>query len=279
VDREQFKQLSSEYALGALEGEELSTFETYLASASKQELEILAELSSTASLIPLALERKTPLPHVKQQLMQKISLSQRAHDAVQQRTETLVQQAPAPSRNWIPWGVAASLAMVAVFSMFVLKLMGTIEDQNKKLMAVETERGEMQARLIALRDELTRKDEQLKVLSAKHIHVLVMDGLKANPVGYGKIIWDPEKKTAILQVANMPAVPSDKDYQLWVIKDKKPISAGVFAVNDTQSNFFKIENLAAVDPKEINAFAVTLEPKGGVPQPTGEMYMMGAPKL
>jgi anti-sigma-K factor RskA len=77
----------------------------------------------------------------------------------------------------------------------------------------------------------------------------------------------------------MPAVPTDKDYQLWVIKDNKPISAGVFAVNDTKSNFFKIENLAVTNPKEIGAFAVTLEPKGGMPSPTGDMYMMGSPKL
>ncbi len=279
MNREEFIQLSSEYALGALEGEELRKFEAYLKTASNQELDILGELTSTASLIPLALERKSPPPHVKQQLMRKISLSSRAYEAVRQRTETLAQQAPAKTRNWIPWGIAASLAMVAVFSLFVLRLMGTIEQQNKKLVAVETEKQELQTRLIALKDELTRKDEQLKVLSAKDIQISIMNGLKVNPVGYGKIIWDPEKRSAILQVSNLPAVPTNKDYQLWVIKNKKPMSAGVFAVNDTLSHFFKVENLAVTNPKEIAAFAVTLEPKGGVPQPTGEMYMMGAPRL
>jgi len=279
LDREEFIQLSSEYALGALEGDELRKFEAYLKTASKQELEILSELTSTASLIPLALERSTPSPAVKQSLMQKINLSSRAHEAVRQRTEILTQHAPARTRNWIPWGIAASLAMVAVFSLFVIKLMGTIEKQNKQLVAVEQEKQELQTRLVSLRDELTRKNEQLKVLSAKQIHISIMDGLKVNPVGYGKIIWDPEKRSAILQVSNLPAVPSDKDYQLWVIKDKKPISVGVFAVNDTMSNFFKIENLAVTNPKEIAAFAVTLEPKGGMPQPTGDMYMMGAPRL
>ncbi len=279
MDREEFIQLSSEYALGALEGDELRKFEAYLKTASKQELEILSELTSTASLIPLALERSTPSPAVKQSLMQKINLSSRAHEAVRQRTEILTQHAPARTRNWIPWGIAASLAMVAVFSLFVIKLMGTIEKQNKQLVAVEQEKQELQTRLVSLRDELTRKNEQLKVLSAKQIHISIMDGLKVNPVGYGKIIWDPEKRSAILQVSNLPAVPSDKDYQLWVIKDKKPISVGVFAVNDTMSNFFKIENLAVTNPKEIAAFAVTLEPKGGMPQPTGDMYMMGAPRL
>ncbi len=279
MDREEFIQLSSEYALGALEGDELRKFEAYLKTASKQELEILSELTSTASLIPLALERSTPSPAVKQSLMQKINLSSRGHEAVRQRTEILTQHAPARTRNWIPWGIAASLAMVAVFSLFVIKLMGTIEKQNRQLAVVEQEKQELQTRLVSLRDELTRKNEQLKVLSAKQIHISIMDGLKVNPIGYGKIIWDPEKRSAILQVSNLPAVPSDKDYQLWVIKGKKPISAGVFAVNDTSSNFFKIENLAVTNPKEIAAFAVTLEPKGGMPQPTGDMYMMGAPRL
>jgi anti-sigma-K factor RskA len=279
LDREEFIQLSSEYALGALEGDELRKFEAYLKTASKQELEILSELTSTASLIPLALERSTPSPAVKQSLMQKINLSSRVHGAVRQRTGILTQHAPARTRNWIPWGIAASLAMVAVFSLFVIKLMGTIEKQNKQLAAVEQEKQGLQTRLVSLRDELTRKNEQLKVLSAKQIHISIMDGLKVNPIGYGKIIWDPEKRSAILQVSNLPAVPSDKDYQLWVIKGKKPISAGVFAVNDTSSNFFKIENLAVTNPKEIAAFAVTLEPKGGMPQPTGDMYMMGAPRL
>ncbi|MEK7250033.1 MAG: anti-sigma factor [Bacteroidota bacterium] len=279
MDREEFIQLSSEYALGALEGDELRKFEAYLKTASKQELEILSELTSTASLIPLALERSTPSPAVKQSLMQKINLSSRGHEAVRQRTEILTQHAPARTRNWIPWGIAASLAMVAVFSLFVIKLMGTIEKQNRQLAVVEQEKQELQTRLVSLRDDLTRKNEQLKVLSAKQIHISIMDGLKVNPIGYGKIIWDPEKRSAILQVSNLPAVPSDKDYQLWVIKGKKPISAGVFAVNDTSSNFFKIENLAVTNPKEIAAFAVTLEPKGGMPQPTGDMYMMGAPRL
>ena len=210
--------------------------------------------------------------------MQKVAITSRSRASAHSRTYSLTQSTQS-SRNWIPWGIAASLAMVAVFSLFVLNLMRTIERQNESLVASETEKHELQTQLVKLANEVERKDEQLKVLSAKTVHILVMDGMKANPVSYGKIIWDPEKKTAILQVANMPPVPSGKDYQLWVIKDKKPISAGVFAVNDTKSNFFMIEDLAVTNPREIAAFAVTLEPKGGMPAPTGEMYMLGSPQL
>jgi anti-sigma-K factor RskA len=155
--------------------------------------------------------------------------------------------------------------MIIGISTLVSNLMGTIDRQN--------------VQLVELRDELTRKEELLKVLASRQIEVTAMNGLQVNPVGYGKIIWDPEKGTAILQVSNLPAVPSNKDYQLWVIKGKQPISAGVFAVHNKDLNFFKIENLAVTNPKEIAAFAITLEPKGGVPSPTGQMFMAGSPKL
>ena len=176
----------------------------------------------------------------------------------------------------MPFGVAMALGMIGLFSLFTLRLLNTIDDQNKQLVSVQREKHDLQTRFVALTDELARKEELLKVLASRSIEITLMNGQKPSPVSYGKIIWDPEKQTALLQVSNLPPVPSNKDYQLWVIKDKKPISAGVFAVSDTGANYFKIVHLAITNPKEIGAFAVTLEPRGGVPQPTGEIYIAGS---
>ena len=103
-----------------------------------------------------------------------------------------------------------------------------------------------------------------------------MNGLEVNPDGYGKIIWDPGQRVAILQISNLPAAPSDKDYQLWVIRNQVPVSAGVFSIRQpVEETFFRIEDLVETDKQAINAFAITLEPLGGAPQPTGPMYMLG----
>lgn len=298
---EEFKELSADYAAGALEGEELRRFERHLMVASREELQHLAELMGLVSLLPLTLRQQTPPSRVKQQVMQKIQLSAWAKNSAERRTRELTGNAggseenglPEPRpvtttttvpvqerRSWLTFGVTfVALAMIIGFSVFVVRLMGTIDEQHQQLVSVENEKQELQTQLVALKDELQRKQEILNVLAAKQVEIAVMNGLDVHPVGYGKIIWDPERKRAILQVSNLPAIPSDKDYQLWVVKGKQPISAGVFAVHDAESNYFKIENLAVTDPKEIAAFAVTLEPKGGVPQPTGAMYMAGAPRL
>ncbi len=280
MTNEEFIQNCHDYALGSLEGKDLAEFQTYLRTANKDELTQLAEILSTASLLPLTLERKAPPPHVKEELMKKIQLSARAGDSVQRRTfEPDVLPVP-HKRSWLPFGVTTVIVVMVIgFSFYVFKLMGTIEQQNQRLVGVQTEKQQLATQIVALKNELSRKEEMLKVLSSKRIEITVMNGLDVNPVGYGKIIWDPEKKTAILQVSNLPAVPTDKDYQLWVIKGKQPISAGVFAVSNNEPNFFKITNLAVTEPKEIAAFAITLEPKGGVPAPTGAMYMAGSPKL
>lgn len=282
MTKDEFIGFCAEYAAGSLEGDDFRRFEEYLRSADQEDLKVLSEMLAVASMLPLALERQSPAPRIKEQLMQRIQVSGRAAASVRERTEGLAGKyappVPGIRRSWLPFGVTfVALAMILGFSLYMVRLMGTIDRQDQQLVEVGKEKTELATQIVALKDELSRKEELLKVLSSRQIEITIMNGLDVNPVGYGKILWDPERATAILQVANLPNIPSDKDYQLWVIKDK-PISAGVFAVSGKNDDFFKIENLAVTNPKEISAFAITLEPKGGVPQPTGAMYMAGSPK-
>jgi anti-sigma-K factor RskA len=67
--------------------------------------------------------------------------------------------------------------------------------------------------------------------------------------------------------------PDDKSYQLWVVPmEGSPISAGVFnpATSDTAHWMSKVPE--GIAPK---MFAITLEPAGGMPQPTGPMVLVG----
>jgi len=162
--------------------------------------------------------------------------------------------------NWIPFGVAAALLLATFFSAYVLRLLDTIQDQNRQL--------------VLLSDEVIQEREFLTTLASKRIEVIELDG-RIDPLSYGKIFLDPDGRKAVLQVANLPSVPPEKEYRLWLIKDKTAISAGAFAVSDTSTEFLRIEDLAFTDPRDVIAFSVTLESKGGAPHPTGELYLMG----
>ena len=77
----------------------------------------------------------------------------------------------------------------------------------------------------------------------------------------------------MLNVDNLPMPPSDKQYQLWALKDGKPIDAGVF---DMKPGTDGDMHMMPVTIAEADAFAVTLEKKGGSPTPTlTQLYVMG----
>ena len=68
-------------------------------------------------------------------------------------------------------------------------------------------------------------------------------------------------------------MPGDKAYQLWFVTTTGPVSASVF----TPDNQGSAEIVAGINPAmaQPTAMAVTLEPAGGVPAPTGSMYLVG----
>jgi anti-sigma-K factor RskA len=69
------------------------------------------------------------------------------------------------------------------------------------------------------------------------------------------------------------------EYQLWIVKNKKPLPSSTFRViaGKEETVACKLLDVAVNDKKDADSFAVTLEPKGGSLQPTGQMYLIGSP--
>lgn len=99
--------------------------------------------------------------------------------------------------------------------------------------------------------------------------------LKATPVGgdaYAIVFWNNVKKTTFLDMGKLPKPATDKQFQLWAIVGGKPTDMGIFEVNDTKE-LIAIEGQFIENPQ---AFAITLEPKGGSESPTlDQMWVVG----
>ena len=100
--------------------------------------------------------------------------------------------------------------------------------------------------------------------------------LKNSPQAVAVAVWNPEKQEGVLQVAKLPALATDKDYQLWVVDPQypNPVDGGVFTV-DPQTGEARLQFKAKQSVKAISAFAVTLERKGGVPKAEGPFVLLG----
>ncbi|MDZ7683145.1 MAG: anti-sigma factor [Fodinibius sp.] len=278
--QEKFEELCAGYVLHALDDKEREEFEEMLANASEEQRRLYQQMWSTANQLAFTVEELAPDASLKERLMAEIKSE--SDDEQEQsdiptidETDTTTDDSPADDSeegfNWSAFAVAASFALLIVSLSLIFYSFNLSSEINRKESVIT----QQQTKITQLEGELQQKEELLSILEAREVDLVMMAGMDVNPDGYGKVIWDSEQQQALLQVSNLPAVPKDKDYQLWLIKNNKPISAGVFAVNNQGDNFFKIEQMAKADEQATNAFAITMEPKGGVPQPTGDMYLMG----
>jgi anti-sigma-K factor RskA len=92
--------------------------------------------------------------------------------------------------------------------------------------------------------------------------VVNMVGTKISPSSSADVYWDSTNSSVYLVVKNMPQLPSDKQYQLWALIDNKQKNLGVFDATDTKI-ILKMDST-----KKAQAFAITIEKKGGNPTPT-----------
>jgi anti-sigma-K factor RskA len=81
---------------------------------------------------------------------------------------------------------------------------------------------------------------------------------------YAIVYWDTvsASKDVYLMINNLPQPASDKQYQLWALLNGQPIDLGMIEVKQ-QRLLYRMKNV-----QNAQAFAITLEPKGGSDQPT-----------
>lgn len=114
--------------------------------------------------------------------------------------------------------------------------------------------------------------EELSILQNHENKIIKLAGVETHPESFVYVYWNTGSEEVFVKIGDLPIPPTEKQYQLWALKDGKPIDAGVFDVED---GILKVKSIAAAD-----AFAVTLEPKGGSESPTlEEMYVMGNVKV
>ena len=87
------------------------------------------------------------------------------------------------------------------------------------------------------------------------------------PSSIATVYWDTRTKDVFLLINNMPEASPEMQYQLWAIVDGVPVDAGVF---DMSKGIVTMKNIPRAQ-----AFAITLEKKGGSPTPKGQMYVLG----
>jgi len=121
--------------------------------------------------------------------------------------------------------------------------------------------------------ELVRLNEALAILNGPEVREVDFGAGKPQPPK-GRVFLSP-KRGVLLLASNLSPAPDGKIYEMWLIpKGGKPAPAGLFqsASDGTALNLLS----GPVDIAATGAVAVTLEPAGGVPQPTSTPIIVAA---
>ena len=96
-------------------------------------------------------------------------------------------------------------------------------------------------------------------------------GAEAAPQASATLIQEPGVGSAFLLVNGLPTLPEGQEYQVWKITGQGPASAGIFSSTDS------VEQLVNVPTDFFGADGVgaSIEPRGGSPQPTGDIVLLG----
>jgi anti-sigma-K factor RskA len=248
---DQFAEDLALYALGSLPGDELAVLEKHLQECASCGRE-LEQLRGDMGLLALATTGSAPPQRSRRRLL----------DAVSREPRALRERQLRPWWRPVPWVIAGFFLLSSAF--------------------LWHEKSSLQRQLAALKDdsavqsaELTRARDVVATLTATDAMRVTLVAGKTPPQPQGKAIYVRDRSRLIFLASNMPQLPAEKAYELWLIPTQgPPIPAGVFKPDARGSA--TVINPPLPGGVAAKAFAIMVEPETGSATPTMPIAMVGA---
>lgn len=292
LDPDTLRALLPAHALGATDGADEAALSKALVGPSADAVGWRRELAGWQALVALLAEVIAPIvpsPLARPRLLRALLATAPAH-----RQEAPL--APVAGATLSPQRTtsraAAPLLWRAIAAAGIFTAAGTaiyawrVEQRTTSLLvhtrsdrdAISARLDLVSAELDAARHTLGEQRAALTVVGAPAVASTVLASLTEAPA-VGRTYLDPASGRALFFAHGLPDLPAGRTYQLWWIRGV-PVAAGVFKI-DQQGNAVLAVDLARVDGADASAagqndgatWAVTIEPAGGVPQPTGPMVL------
>jgi len=210
--------------------------------------------------------KQTPPAGLKDVIMSRIAEEAKLESNKQDQPEAKIisMVASKEESNWLKIAAAACFLGVVVLTALYFNSKTSFEAQSTQLAAKDSEVKNLQA-------DLSVYEQQKEILLDKSTKMIALAGTPISPESGMRIFWNPAQKKVAMSNTDLPIPAADLQYQLWAIVDGKPVDLGVFDVLEGKEIVSK-----DLDLPNIQAFAVTLEKKGGSPTPNLEqLYVIG----
>lgn len=228
------------------------------------------EIAEARNAFELALEEQlmqdapAPPAFIKQKIDEAI-----AANTVDKETYSIENEEEVPVRrmNVWKWVAAASIILLAGSVFWAVST-------NNKYKELQQANTQLEQDLNESKENYALLQADKEMLTKPGMKMVALKGTAVAPQAYTTVYWDTTgaSKDVYLLINNLPQPASDKQYQLWALLDGKPIDLGVVDYEISKKKLL----VKAQNVQNAQAFAITLEPKGGSVNPTlDQMYVMG----
>jgi anti-sigma-K factor RskA len=253
VHNERHEELVAGAALGLPLGKEQAELDGHLAEGCATCEGLLSDFRRASTALAAGVPESAPPPALKARILGSLGPSRRSETA-----------AARPSFAWRAFAAAAVLGLIVL----------GVDDAR-----LRRQREELRSQSAALAEELRTAETALaervlraRVLESDDVQMILLGGQGPQPEARARVFWSGRARRGILVASNLAPLPPDKQYELWVFLDGKPVNAGVF---DADPNGRALFESTEFPDSEAEAFAVTVEPRGGVSAPTSTPLLVG----
>lgn len=271
TNRDELHLLAGAYALDALQPHEKTEFEAYLLTSEEARAEV-ASLTDTAVMLGMSSPVETPPASLKASLMAQIAVTPQlaaeptaatdaapdasvtdirslaAETAPAQTSATQTQQnrpSKAQAKASARWFSRPATYLIAAAAAVAIFFGGSVINAN-----------------LAQDQQASSSSSFIQLAAAKDVQKS-----EATIIGGGKatVMWSDDLGRAALVVKKLPALDSDKTYQLWYIGDSGTARpAGTFGASGDGSTVEMLTGTMTAG----DTIGLTVEPSGGSKKPT-----------
>lgn len=263
------------YALGALEDLCKKEFEAHVESGCKLCESELIKMREVSETLYKSLPQCVVQPELKERILFSARLAKVVKSSIQKSEEEPIVlptvKAP-PQKNKSRWFVIILIAAIATmllgFSIYIRTLILKLNEQRE----IQNVR---QSLITKYADKLEHQNAIIQLLKSYPLEIINMEGSSSYSNCSGKIIWNPVNNIGMIQTSNFPKLSDGKVYQLWMIKNMKPIDICTFSVPDDSidDNIILIQSKELGEKNQIEEFVVTKEIKKGESIPSSELVL------
>ncbi|HEY4306096.1 MAG TPA: anti-sigma factor [Gemmatimonadaceae bacterium] len=270
-------------AFEALEEAERVSVVAHVAECDECRVELVQLRETVAAIALVAHTARQPSEEardkVKSRLMARASADAEVSRIEDARAISVVEttRVITPSRsvvNAIAWRRAEWMAIAAGILLVVsVSILASVLRDRDNLRDALTEQVALGHKATSATDSLRAlamtKDSIIAGLTGRDVAMMTLTSAGTKSP-YAHMFWDKPHSTWTMVAHNMPQLKAGRTYQLWLVTPDKKISAGTFEARDGDA---MVRATMPLNDK-LMALAVTEEPMGGMPQPTGSMVMI-----